>query len=51
MQEWQQRAAEKAKDYGQKADQYVRENTWMTIGIAALVGAVIGYLISSSRED
>ena len=50
MQDWQRRATERARDMGQATDQYVRENTWTTIAIAALLGCVIGYLIAG-RDD
>ena len=50
VQDWQRRATERAKDMGQATDQYVRENTWTTIGIAALLGCVIGYLIANQSD-
>jgi ElaB/YqjD/DUF883 family membrane-anchored ribosome-binding protein len=50
VQDWQRRAAERAKDMGQATDQYVRENTWTTIAITALVGCVIGYLIANQGD-
>jgi len=42
--------AERAKDMGQATDQYVRENTWTTVAIAALFGCVIGYLIGNRKD-
>jgi ElaB/YqjD/DUF883 family membrane-anchored ribosome-binding protein len=51
LQDWQQRATEKARDWGLKADECVRENTWTTIGLAALLGAVVGFLLAGNRED
>lgn len=50
FQDWQRRATEKARDVGQATDQYVHENTWTTIAIAAAVGCLLGYLLTS-RED
>ncbi len=50
FQDWQQRASEKAKDWGQTTDTYVRENTWMSIGIAAVIGCVLGYILASRRD-
>ena len=35
---------------GQVTDQYVRENTWTTVAIAALLGCVIGYLIANQKD-
>lgn len=58
MQDWQKVAGEKARlagrkarDWGQNTDEYVRDNTWMAIGIAALVGCVFGLLLSRRGED
>ena len=39
-------AISKAKAAGDATDQYVHENPWKSIGIAAGVGLVIGLLIS-----
>jgi ElaB/YqjD/DUF883 family membrane-anchored ribosome-binding protein len=33
-----------AQDVASTADEYVRESPWQAIGIAALVGAVVGIL-------
>ncbi len=40
-----------ARDMTQQADTYVKENTWASIGIAALVGLAIGALFSSKNRD
>jgi len=50
FQDLQRRAGETAKNVGQATDQYVRENTWTTITMAAIVGCVIGYLLASTRD-
>ncbi len=42
----QEAAVEKAKAAGHAADEYVHDNPWKSIGIAAGVGMVIGLLIS-----
>jgi len=47
---WQSRAGEVAKNFGTATDRYVHENTWATVGVAALVGCVIGYLLASWRD-
>jgi ElaB/YqjD/DUF883 family membrane-anchored ribosome-binding protein len=36
----------RAKDAGKVADNYVHDNPWTAIGIAAGVGVVLGMLIS-----
>ena len=50
VQDWQKRATETAKNFGQTTDTYVRENTWTTLAIAALLGCVVGYLLTSDRD-
>ena len=39
-------AAGSAKDAGRAADQYVHENPWQAIGVAAGLGFLLGMLIS-----
>lgn len=39
-------ALEKAKQAGRAADDYVHENPWRSVGIAAGVGLLVGMLIS-----
>lgn len=50
IQDWQQRAGETVRNFGQTTDQYVHENTWTTIAIAAAVGCVLGYLLASRND-
>lgn len=42
----QEMAVARAKDAGRAADNYVHDNPWTAIGIAAGVGVVLGMLIS-----
>ncbi len=42
----QEMAFAKAKDAGKAADNYVHDNPWKAVGIAAGVGLVLGLLIS-----
>ncbi len=51
VKEWQQRATELARNAGITTDRYVRENTWMAIGAAALLGCIVGYLLANRGED
>lgn len=37
---------EKSKEAAKAADEYVRENPWQAVGVAAAVGLVLGVLIS-----
>ncbi|OWT67928.1 MULTISPECIES: YqjD family protein [unclassified Achromobacter] len=46
--EWEQTAAERARRASEVTDQYVHENAWKSIGVAALVGLLVGACLSSS---
>ncbi|HYR44272.1 MAG TPA: hypothetical protein VER98_14680 [Terriglobia bacterium] len=50
VQDWQRRATETGKNVGETTDRYVRENTWATLGVAAVLGCVIGFLLSNRRD-
>jgi len=50
FQDWQKRATETARNVGQTTDQYVRDNTWTSIAVAAVLGCMIGYFLASSRD-
>jgi ElaB/YqjD/DUF883 family membrane-anchored ribosome-binding protein len=50
LQDFQRSAGETAKNFGRVTDDYVRENTWTTITMAALLGCVIGYILASNRD-
>jgi ElaB/YqjD/DUF883 family membrane-anchored ribosome-binding protein len=45
LQDWQQKATDTAKNVGEVTDRYVHENTWASIGFAAVLGCFIGFLI------
>ncbi len=49
-QEWQQRAAETARNTGRAIQDYVNDNAWMSVAIAAAIGCAIGLLIGRSRD-
>lgn len=51
VQDWQKRAGETARNVGQATDQYVRDNTWTTIAVAAVVGCLLGFLLANRGED
>jgi len=51
FQDWQERATEKAREFGTATDHYVRENTWTSIACATLLGCVIGYLLAGRSDD
>lgn len=39
----------KARQLGQNTDDYVRDNPWLMIGVAAGVGILIGFLLRGRR--
>ena len=41
----QQSLGEKAKNISEYTDQYVHDNPWRTVGIAVLVGCIVGFLM------
>ena len=43
--EMQQRLGEKARDVSRVTDEYVHENAWTTVAIAAVIGCVIGFFL------
>jgi ElaB/YqjD/DUF883 family membrane-anchored ribosome-binding protein len=51
VQDWQKRATETAKNVSQSSDRYVRENTWTTLAVAVVLGWVVGYLLSATRDS
>ena len=46
----QQKARETAKNWGETTDTYVRENAWSTLALAAVLGCLVGYILTSSRD-
>jgi len=50
FQDLQKKAGETAKNLGQTTDTYVRENTWSTLALVAIVGCVVGYILASGRD-
>jgi ElaB/YqjD/DUF883 family membrane-anchored ribosome-binding protein len=50
LQDWQKRASETARNIGNATDDYVRENTWTTIAVAALIGCVFGFFLANRRD-
>jgi ElaB/YqjD/DUF883 family membrane-anchored ribosome-binding protein len=46
LQELQGEAVDRAKDAARATDDYVRDNPWQSIGVAAAVGFVVGLLVS-----
>lgn len=51
VQDWQKRATETAKNVRQSSDRYVRDNTWTTLAVAAVLGCVVGYLLAANHDS
>lgn len=47
---WESTAAERYRYVADATDEYVHENTWKSIGIAALAGLLVGALLSSGHD-
>ena len=43
--ELQQRLGDKARDVSRVTDEYVHQNTWTTLAIAAVIDCMIGYFL------
>ena len=43
--ELQQRWGDKARDVSRVTDDYVHENAWTTVAVAAVIGCLIGYFL------
>jgi ElaB/YqjD/DUF883 family membrane-anchored ribosome-binding protein len=51
VQDFQRKATETARNVTQATDQCIRDNTWASIACAALLGCIIGYMLSGHGED
>jgi ElaB/YqjD/DUF883 family membrane-anchored ribosome-binding protein len=50
IQDIQKRATESARNACQATDDYVHENVWMSVGFAAALGCVLGFLLGRSGD-
>jgi ElaB/YqjD/DUF883 family membrane-anchored ribosome-binding protein len=50
LQDFQQRAAETARNVRDVTDEYVHENAWTSVAIAALAGCLIGFFLGRGRD-
>jgi ElaB/YqjD/DUF883 family membrane-anchored ribosome-binding protein len=48
--DWESTAAERYRNVSAATDEYVHENAWKSIGLAALVGLLLGACISSGND-
>jgi ElaB/YqjD/DUF883 family membrane-anchored ribosome-binding protein len=42
---------EKARDFVSSADDYVRRNPWQALGVMAMIGVTLGYVLSRRRSE
>jgi ElaB/YqjD/DUF883 family membrane-anchored ribosome-binding protein len=47
---FQQRATETARNACKSTDEYIRENTWISLAVALGIGLAVGFLINGSRR-
>jgi len=50
LQDWQKKASETARNVTKATDDYVHENTWSSIALAAVVGCLVGFLLGHRRD-
>lgn len=50
LQDFQQRASETARNVAQATDEYVHDNAWTSVALAAVVGCVLGFLLGRTRD-
>jgi len=48
--DWQRTATQTARKTGRVIDEYVNDNAWMSVAIAAALGCAIGLLVSRGRD-
>jgi len=50
LQDLHQRATESARNMAQATHEYVHENAWTSVAIAALAGCLVGFFLGRSRD-
>ena len=50
LQDYQKRATESARNACKATDEYVHDNVWTTVAVAAVVGCVIGFFLGRGRD-
>lgn len=50
LQDIQQRATETARNMANVTDEYVHENAWTSVAIAALAGCLVGFFLGRGRD-
>lgn len=50
LQNIQQKATETARNACQATDEYVHDNVWTSVAVAALVGCIVGFFLGRGRD-
>ncbi len=50
LQDFQKRASETARNACQATDEYVHDNVWTSVAIAAVIGCVLGFVVGRSGD-
>lgn len=50
LQEFQERATETARNVAMATDEYVHDNAWTSVALAAVAGCVIGFFLGRTRD-
>jgi ElaB/YqjD/DUF883 family membrane-anchored ribosome-binding protein len=50
LQNFQQKATETARNACSATDEYVHENVWTSVAVAAVVGCVVGFFLGRGRD-
>jgi ElaB/YqjD/DUF883 family membrane-anchored ribosome-binding protein len=50
IQDYQRKATETARNAARATDEYVHENVWTTVAVAAVVGCVVGFFLGRGRD-
>lgn len=48
--DWQETAMQQARDAGEATQEYVRENAWTSLAVAAGIGCLLGFLLARARD-
>ena len=50
LQDFQKKATETARNACQTTDDYVHDNVWTSVAVAAVVGCVVGFFLGRGRD-
>jgi ElaB/YqjD/DUF883 family membrane-anchored ribosome-binding protein len=50
IQDYQQRVSEATRNACKATDEYVHDNVWTSVAVAAVAGCVVGFFLGRSRD-